>query len=56
MEKINKEELMKKLELSEEDMEKVAGGVNQQCLDTCIKMKLQILLEQSNKIPQEKRG
>ena len=31
MEKISKEELMKKAGLSEEDLEKVAGGTGSQC-------------------------
>ena len=41
MEKINKEELMKKLNLTEEELEKVAGGesnVNWQCFGDCILM------------------
>ena len=36
MEKINKEELMKKLNLTEEELEKVAGGVNWQCFVACM--------------------
>ena len=39
MEKINKEELMKKLNLTEEEMEKVAGGLGssacKECLSNC---------------------
>ena len=36
MEKINKEELMKKMNLTEEDLEKVAGGGwDTACLDNC---------------------
>lgn len=36
MEKINKEELMKKLELTEIDLEKVAGGrMDPGCINAC---------------------
>ena len=35
MEKINKEELMKKLNLTEEDLEKVAGGSDFECEGNC---------------------
>ena len=39
MEKINKEELMKRLNLSEEEMEKITGGssiaLNSKCLYRC---------------------
>ena len=40
MDKITKEELMKKLNLTEEELEKVAGGLEipacQECIDTCL--------------------
>lgn len=36
MEKINKEELMKKLNLTEDELVKVTGGVNWQCFGECI--------------------
>ena len=39
MEKINKEELMKKLNLTEEELEKVAGGTSKEftdCIAICI--------------------
>ena len=36
MEKINKEELMKKLNLTDEELDKVVGGVNWQCFGECI--------------------
>ena len=35
MEKISKEELMKKLNLTEEELEKVAGGENISCEEFC---------------------
>ena len=41
MEKINKEELMKKLNLTKEDLEKVAGGLGssacKECIENCEK-------------------
>ena len=36
MEKINREELMKKLNLTEEELEKITGGVNLECFNKCI--------------------
>ena len=45
MEKINKEELMKKLNLTEEEMEKVAGGdiIDVECRNRCISQKAEVL-------------
>ena len=36
MEKINREELMKRLNLTEEELEKITGGVNLECFSKCI--------------------
>lgn len=45
MEKINKEELMKKLNLTEEEMEKVAGGdiIDVECRNSCTSQKAEVL-------------
>ena len=35
MEKITKEELLEKLKLSDEDLEKVNGGISYSCIEQC---------------------
>ena len=35
MDKISKEELLRRINLSEEELEKVAGGTNKECRDAC---------------------